>query len=426
MAAAAPGRPGQLLLVRAVSQRAGSHREADNEWSCAAADEFPGSFLLGSPRAWPATRRMLRHPAQALLGLRHVPLLARAQRASASELLEATFEDRLLKGVLAFHIAGLPGVSPSAPGSAAFGFGAVLHHLVGMWRPRGGSGGLVRALVAAIEAHGGVVRAGAPVQKICVQARSARAVRLADGEEIEARTLVAACDPQTTFLRLLEPQSVPPKVLRAIERLEIANGYALKVDYLIDRLPEWRPHSLARSEDQARATAYMSPSVEALEAAYRDYEKLENPRQPALIVSTPTAADVDLAPSGSHLLTVETRYTPYRLGRGRTWQSAREEVGDQLFRIVQQYAPNLAGAQRQRCVQTPEDLERDLGLPRCQILHIDPSAAQSLGRRPLPSLADYRTPIRGLYLTGAGTHPGGGVWGAPGHNAAQEILADLG
>jgi phytoene dehydrogenase-like protein len=263
------------------------------------------------------------------------------------------------------------------------------------------------------------------VQRIRVESGAARGVRLADGEEIEARVIVAACDPQTTFLRLLDETAVPPDVRRAIERLEIANGYALKVDYLIDRLPEWPRPALAERDEQTRATALVSPSIDYLEAAYADYARRANPRQPALIISTATAADPDIVPGGRHLLTVETRYTPYRLAGGETWQTLREAEGRRLFGLVQQYAPNLASADWRQFVQTPEDLERDLSLPRGQMLHVDPSAAQTLWRRPIPALADYRTPIKGLYLSGAGTHPGGGVWGAPGYNTAHEIQRDL-
>jgi phytoene dehydrogenase-like protein len=270
------------------------------------------------------------------------------------------------------------------------------------------------------------VRTDAAVQKICVEDGAVRGLRLHTGEEIEARSIVAACDPQTTFLRLLEPEVVPDKIRRAIERLEIANGFALKTDYVVDRLPEWRPHALATREEQLQATAYISPSIEYLERAYDDYARRHNPRQPGLFVGTPTAADPSLVSDGRQLLTVETRYTPYELEGGRSWQEIRQQESERLFELLLPYAPNLKGAERMAIVQTPEDLERDLGLPRGHMLHIDPSSSQSLRRRPIPALARYRAPIRGLYLTGAGTHPGGGVWGAPGHNTAQEILRERG
>jgi phytoene dehydrogenase-like protein len=225
-----------------------------------------------------AARRMLRRPGRTLAGARRLPMLQRAQAASIRDLLDATFEDEHLKGVLAFISAAIPGLRPSAPGSAMFAFGTILHHVAGARRPRGGSGGLVRALVAAIEAHGGSVRTDAAVQKIRVEDGAVRGVRLHAGEEIEARSIVAACDPQTTFLRLLEPEAVPDKIRRAIERLEIANGFALKTDYVVDRLPEWRPHALATREEQLQATAYISPSIEYLERAYDDYARRQNPR----------------------------------------------------------------------------------------------------------------------------------------------------
>jgi phytoene dehydrogenase-like protein len=259
-----------------------------------------------------------------------------------------------------------------------------------------------------------------------VEAGEVRAVRLIEGEEIEARTVVAACDPQTTFLRLLDPDVLPSKIREAIKRLQIANGVAMKVDYLINQPPAWKAHPLANREERERATVYVCPSIDYLEAAYGDYHSKRNPRMPALMMSAPSVADSSLVDEGLHLLTVETRYTPYALDGGSAWSAIRQEEGEQLFEFVQQYAPNLAGAKQLQIVQTPEDLERDLALPQAQLTHIDQTASQSLSRRPIPGLADYRAPISGLYLTGAGTHPGGGVWGAPGRNAAHEILADLG
>jgi phytoene dehydrogenase-like protein len=381
--------------------------------------------LLGSPRPGAVARRMLRRPWQALQGLSKLPLLQRAQKSSIRDLLDATFEDAALKGLLAFVTAGIEGQAPSAPGSAVLALGAVVFHLVGVRRPRGGSGGLVSALVAALEAHGGRVRTGAAAEQILVEGGRVRGVRLIDGEEIEAHTVVAACDPQTTFLRLLAVDVVPAKIRTAIQRLQIANGISLKVDYLIDRMPEWQPHRLEEPEKLARATVYVCPSIEYLETAYRDYQSKRNPPWPGLLMTIPTVADRGLVPKGSHLLTVETRYAPYALDGGVSWRAIRQQEAQRLFELVQRYAPNLAGAERLPFIQTPEDLERELGLPRGQIFHVDFVSSQSFNRRPIQQLADYRTPIRGLYLTGAATHPGGGVWGAPGRNAAQEILADL-
>ncbi|MFQ5591999.1 MAG: phytoene desaturase family protein [Phycisphaerae bacterium] len=383
-------------------------------------------ILLGSPTPGAAGRRMLRQPGRTVAGLRNLPTLLRAQSASVRDVLDATFEDVELKGVLAFFSAALAGLPPSAPRSAMFCFAIVLHHLAGVRRPRGGSGGLVRALIAAIEAHGGSVRTGAAVERIRVEAGTVRGVLIQNGEEIAARSVVAACDPQTTFLRLLDSTTVPTSVRNGIRRLQVANGFALKVDYKIDRLPQWQPHPMTTHEELLRATTYVSPSINYLEAAYADYAQRRNSRRPALIVSTPTAADPSLVSDGAHLLTVETRYAPYELEPGQSWQEVGERESQRLFEMLEPYAPNLKGAKHLPIVQSPVDLERDLGLPRGNMVHIDASPSQSLARRPLPGLANYRSPIRGLYLTGAGTHPGGGVWGAPGHNAAHEILRDLG
>jgi beta-carotene ketolase (CrtO type) len=166
-------------------------------------------ILLGSPAPGAAARRMIERPWRALAGLKRLPLLRSAQKASIRDLLDTTFEDTHLKGLLAFATAGLAGQPPTAPGSALLAIAAVVPHLAGARRPRGGSGGLVSALVGALEAHGGSVRTDAEAQRIVVDSGEVRAVRLVNGEELEARTVVAACDPQTTFLRLLDPDVLP-------------------------------------------------------------------------------------------------------------------------------------------------------------------------------------------------------------------------
>jgi phytoene dehydrogenase-like protein len=432
----APSLDGEGLLIwkdvertaEAIGRRnlndARAYRRFVGQWS--ELFQWLQPIILGSPTPGANARRMVRRPLHTLQGLRKLPLLLRAQRGSIRDLLDATFENTHLKGLLAFATAGIGGQSPRTPGSALLAIAAVLPHLVGGRRPLGGSGGLVRALVAGLEAHGGSVSTNAEVERIVVEAGEVRAVRLIEGEEIEARTVVAACDPQTTFLRLLDPDVLPSKIRHAIERLQIANGLAMKVDYLVRHPPAWKVHPLASPEERERATIYICPSIDYLEASYADYQRKRNPRMPALMMSTPSVADSSLVGEGLHLLTVETRYTPYALDGGLAWNTIRQKEGEQLFEFVQQYAPNLAGANQLQIVQTPEDLERDLGLPQAQITHIDQVASQSLSRRPIRGLANYRAPISGLYLTGAGTHPGGGVWGAPGRNAAHEILADLG
>jgi phytoene dehydrogenase-like protein len=382
--------------------------------------------LLGSPQPSAVGWRMTKRPMHALRGLFKLPLLQRASSASVKSLLDGTFDDPHLKGVLAFITAGMAGLPPSAPQSALLAFGAVLPHLVGVRRPRGGSGGLIRALVAFIERHRGTVRTGTAVDRIRVENGAVRAVQLAGGEEISARRVVAACDPATTFLRLLSPDVVPRAIRSGIERLQIANGFALKVDYLIERLPDWAPHRRISPTQQAAATKLICPSMEYLEASYSEYLQKQNPHAPALLVGSPTALDPGLAPDHQHLLTVETRYSPYELAGRISWQAIRDSEARRLLELLQSYfVSDLGTAVRLTIPQTPKDLERDLGLPRGHITHLDVSPAQTLHRRPIRELSNYRAPISGLYLTGAGTHPGGGIWGAPGHNTAHELLADI-
>src|SRR5262245_8494870 len=432
----APSGPGEGLVfwkdvertADAIGERsskdARAYRRCIREWG--ELFEWLQPMLLGSPRPAAVAWRMAKRPLHALRGLSKLPLIQRALKGSMKSLLDETFEDPHLKGVLAFITSGIAGLPPSAPQSAMLAFGAALPHLVGIRRPRGGSGGLIHALVGAVERHGGTVRTAAAAARVEVADGAVRSVRLVDGEEIAARLRVTACDPLTTFQRLLDPDAVPREIHSALSRVRIANGFALKAEYLIDRLPEWAPHPSITPGEQAAATKLICPSIDHLERAYAEYLEKRNPRAPALLVGTATALDPGLVPDKQHLLTVETRYSPYELQGNVPWSSIRETEARRMLDLLQPFlASDLTTAVRLTFPQTPEDLERDLGLPRGQITHLDVSTEQTLNRRPIPQLSGYRTPIRGLYLTGAGTHPGGGIWGAPGRNTAHVVLEDV-
>jgi phytoene dehydrogenase-like protein len=167
------------------------------------------------------------------------------------------------------------------------------------------------------------------------------------------------------------------------------------------------------------------PSVEYLQRAYHDSQRGYPAERPALVVMTPSAVDPTIVPQGKHSLYIWAQYHPYALAHGESWDSIREREADRLLETLAEYAPNVASAVTHRYIQTPLDLERNTGLLRGNIMHIDMSLDQMFMFRPLPELSRYKTPIEGLYLTGAGTHPGGGVSGASGRNAASAVLADL-
>jgi phytoene dehydrogenase-like protein len=382
--------------------------------------------FLGSPRPAAVGRRMAKRPGDVLGVLSKSPLLWRASKASLKSLLDETFEDPHLKGVLAFNTAGIAGLPPNAPASALLSFGAVLPHRVGVRHPRGGSGGLIQALLTCLEHHGGTVSTGATVRRIEATNGTVRAVRLEDGEEVNTRLVVAACDPLTTFQRLLNPDAVPAAIRHALSKVQVANGFAMKVDYLIDRRPEWKPDRSVTAEEQAAATKVICPSMTYLGSAYTEYLQKRNPRAPALLVGTPTVMDPELAPASQHVLTVETRYSPYQLTDNQRWSDLGDVEAHRYLELLRPFLDaDLQDAVQMIIPQTPEDLQHDLGLPHGHITHLDVTPGQSLHRRPIPRLAGYKTPIRGLYLTGAGTHPGGSIWGAPGYNTAHRVLADI-
>jgi phytoene dehydrogenase-like protein len=234
--------------------------------------------------------------------------------------------------------------------------------------------------------------------------------------------VVSNLDPAATFLRLVEARDLPSEFLSAIRRFRI-EGTSLKMNLALSGLPDFRALPGAPGP-QHRATMHICPSMDYVERAWDDAKYGRPSERPLLEMTVPTMYDPSLAPAGRHIMGIFLQYAPYSL-REATWDDLREPFAERVLDVVEEYAPNIRSLIIDRQTLTPLDLERRFGLTGGNIFHGEMSLDQMFSMRPAAGWARYRTPIRGLYLCGSGAHPGGGVMGAPGYNAAREILKDL-
>jgi phytoene dehydrogenase-like protein len=291
---------------------------------------------------------------------------------------------------------------------------------------KGGPGALTEALAAAVRAAGVEIRTSAEVGHVLVEESVAKGVRLADGQEIPSGAVVSSINPKRLLLDLVDPMDVGPHLRWRVGNYRTTGSLA-KVNLVLRALPVFA--GLDRGDDARSRLAgriILAGSVDQLERAADDAHHGRLPESPPIEATIPTLADPTLAPEGRHVLSVIVQYIPYRLDPAiGDWDACREALGDLVLRRLEEAAPGIAGLVDARQVITPLDLERDLGMTGGHPFHGEPSLDQWFAWRPLLELGRYRTPIRGLYLTGAGSHPGGGISGRPGANAAREVLADL-
>jgi phytoene dehydrogenase-like protein len=286
---------------------------------------------------------------------------------------------------------------------------------------RGGMGSITKALRLSAEARGAVVRTGAEVERVVVERGRAVGVRLIDGEIIHASAIVSNADPKRTFLQLVEAGDLPADFRASVERLSTRVSY-LKFHAAMKELPDFSRFLGADHDPRVFGRVWINPSVAYYEQAWRDAEAGEPSRAPVMGIQIPSTYDPSVAPAGQHTLSIFSMYAPVHPNRG-SWDDLRRESGERLIDAVSEYAPNFRSAILDWLLFTPLDLERRVGLTDGNIHHLDMVPAQLFGSRPLPGWSDYRTPVPGLWLCGAGTHPGGEVSGMPGYNAAHALLA---
>jgi phytoene dehydrogenase-like protein len=352
--------------------------------------------------------------------------LARMFTSSARDVLEGWFESDELK--LALATDGVIGTNggPSSPGTAY----VLLHHVMGgvggvrgLWGfVRGGMGALTEALRQSAQAAGAEVTTNAEVARVEVRAGRATGVVLANGAEISARVVVSNADPRRTFLGLVGREHLPAEFVEQIEGYR-CEGSSFKLNLALGELPNYTALPGVALGPQHKGTTHICQSLDALEHAWDDAKYGAPSAEPLLEITIPTAYDPTLAPPGKHVMSCFVQYAPYDL-RGADWDGSREAFGDTVIDTIAEYAPNLKNLVIHRQVLTPLDLERAFGLSEGNIFQGELALEQLFFLRPAPGWSSYATPIRRLYLGGSSAHPGGGIMGAPGRNAAMRVLRD--
>jgi len=341
------------------------------------------------------------------------------------QLARETFRHEGLRAALVW-LAAQSGPPPLTPATGDFlGWHSMIHRS-GVKRPRGGSGALTQALARCLAHHGGEVRLSAEVEQLEVKNNRAGAIRLVGGERIEARRVVSNAHVQTTFLKLIGAENLPGDLAARVASVRVGNGFGMIVRCAVSELPDYTAApSGGKPGDCHQGLQLLCPSIEYLERAYGDYLRGRPSEKPAALAMTFSAVDPTIAPAGKHTLFIWGQYYPYELANNESWDQIAEREADKLIDVVNDYAPNVRASVLARFIQTPLDLERRLGLLRGNVMHVEMDIDQMFLYRPLPELSTYRTPFENLFLTGASTHPGGGVFAASGRNTAHVVLSDL-
>jgi phytoene dehydrogenase-like protein len=341
---------------------------------------------------------------------------------SAADFLDQWFETDVLKATMS--ASGIIGtfLGVRSPGTAY----VLLHHYMGeidgafrSWGfARGGTGAISNAIAGAARAAGVEIRTETSVARIRTNGERATGVVLENGDELAANLVLSSVDPRLTFMRFLEPKSLPAEFVDEIRRYKF-RGSSGKVNLALEALPDFT--CLPGPGPHLRGAISISPSVEYMERAYDQAKYGEFSRRPYIDMVIPTLTDPSIAPPGTHIMSCFVQYAPYALAQG-SWDDQREAFGDAVIDTIAQYAPNIRRIIRHRQVLTPLDLERDFGLSEGNIFQGELTLEQLYFLRPAPGWAQYTTPVRNLWMCGSATHPGGGIMGAPGRNAARRIL----
>jgi Phytoene dehydrogenase and related proteins len=345
---------------------------------------------------------------------------------SISDFLDEYFETDVIKAYLA--LSGIIGTAlgPMSPGTAY----VLLHHYmgevdgsVGAWGyARGGMGAITKALASSFIASGGTIRTGADVAKVLTRGGEATGVVLADGEEIRGRTVVSNADVKRTFLKLVEEKDLPETFVHRVKHFKM-RGSSGKLNIALDSVPEFP--ALPAGSTCIRGDMHFTDSVERMERAYDDWKAGHWSADPFVDMMIPTLLDPTMAPPGKHFMSCFVQYCPPKV-EGRDWTDAdRDAFAETVVSQIAEYSPGFRDRILHMEVRTPREIEAEVGLTEGNIFQGELTFDQLLFNRPVPGYAQYRSPVKGLYLCGSSTHPGGGVMGAPGRNAAAEILRDL-
>jgi phytoene dehydrogenase-like protein len=361
------------------------------------------------------------------LGKKEMMRLIRWGPMAAADFVAEFFETDVLRAAVAARGIFGAAMGPWSAGSTALLLlraGADPYPVGNSAVPRGGMGALTAAMAAAAKEAGAEIRTSAEVKQILVKNGRVTGVALANGEEIAAKAVVSGADPRRTFLGLLDPVHLPPSFVVKMQNYR-CNGTAAKINVALDALPTFAALKNASDGNSAlTGRIHIGPGIDYLERAFDDSKYGEFSRAPFLDISIPSILDSSLAPAGKHVMSIYMQFAPYKLKQG-DWTQQRDALRDTVLKTVSAYAPDLA--QKILAVQTitPKDLETTYGLTGGHPFHGELALDQIFTMRPLLGWARYATPVSGLFLCSNGTHPGNGVTGASGHNAAREILKHI-
>jgi len=345
---------------------------------------------------------------------------------SAADYLDGWFEGELVKALFGFDAVVGNYASPYTPGTAY----VMLHHAFGevngkkrVWgHALGGMGAISMAMVKAARAHGVEIETAAPVREIVITRDRVAGVALEDGRILRADVVAASVNPKLLYTRMMPADALPAAFRERMERWRCGSG-AFRMNVALSRLPRFT--ALPEAGDHLTSGIILAPSLGYMDRAYHDARNFGVSREPIIEMLIPSTLDDSLAPPGAHVASLFCQHVAPQLPDGQSWDDRRDAVADLMIATIERYAPGFAASVVGRQTLSPLDLEREFGLLGGDIFHGAMTLDQLFSARPMLGHADYRGPIAGLYHCGAGAHPGGGVTGAPGHNAAQVILSDL-
>ncbi len=345
---------------------------------------------------------------------------------SVSDYLDRWFESPEIKAVLAYYSSIGTFLGPKSPGTAY----VLLHHVMGEHEGaggwgfvHGGMGAISQAIAGSAREKGVVMRTGAEIDHILVEGGRATGVRLKSGEEICAQIVASNANAKATFLNLVDAAHLPPEFISEVKSFRTVSS-AFKINLAVEEPPRYTAFDKAKIGIGYPTYVHIGPSVDYLERAYDEAKYGRPSARPFITSVVPTIVDTSLAPRGKHIVNLFGGHAPYYL-RDSTWERERDVLFNSVVDAVSEYAPNFKGSIIHKQVLTPPDLEALIGLPHGHIFHGELTLDQLFFMRPVPGYADYRSPVKGLYQCGSSAHPGGGVMGVPGYNAAREILKDL-
>jgi phytoene dehydrogenase-like protein len=346
---------------------------------------------------------------------------------SAADLLDEYFESDIVKAHLAGSSIIGTALGPRSPGTAY----VLLHHYmgdideaVGAWGfARGGMGAVTSALAASFQASGGTILTDAGVERVLTAGGRTAGVALADGRKIRCGTVVSSMDVKRTFLGLVEPRDLPGDFLQAVRNFKI-RGSSGKLNIALDGLPHFP--QIPEGSASIRGDLHITDTIEMMERAYDDWKAGTWSQIPYVDMLIPSQIDPTMTPDGKHYMSVFVQYCPYELASGPWDAEKRAAFGETVIDAIARHSPNFRKLILHAEIRTPWDIENEVGLTEGNIFQGELTMDQLLFNRPVPGYAQYRSPVQGLYMCGSSTHPGGGVMGAPGANAAREILRDMG